>query len=312
MKVSGSTYYCIIFLVMFSAGITRAQQQPMYTQYMFNGLVLNPAYAGSAETFTATALFRKQWVGMTGAPETQTFSAHSPVDDLVNRRRPGSPVSLGVTVFHDRIAITGQTGLLAAYAYRVRTGRNASLSLGLQGGFSHYRIQYSDLELDDPSFSTGDVMEWQPEFGAGVYFKTTRFYAGMSLPQMLRPAIERNNTNISLAPHLFISTGYVFDAGRDVKIKPNALLKTSKGAFQLDLNCNVFLKEIINFGVSWRSEESVSSLVQLQVNPRFAVGYAYDLGYGSEFSRLSNGSHEMMVSYRVPKKNVRTINPRFF
>src|SRR5687768_15847649 len=104
MKESGSIYYGIIFLVIFSAGITHAQQQPMYTQYMFNGLVINPAYAGSAETFTATALFRKQWVGMTGAPETQTFSAHSPVDDVVNRRRPGSPVSLGVTVFHDRIA----------------------------------------------------------------------------------------------------------------------------------------------------------------------------------------------------------------
>lgn len=312
MKVRVSTYYCIIFLLILSAGLCHAQQQPMYTQYMFNGLVLNPAYAGSAETFTATALFRKQWVGMTGAPETQTFSAHSPVDDLVNRRRPGSPVSLGVTVFHDRIAITGQTGLLAAYAYRLRTGRNSTLSLGLQGGFSHYRIQYSDLELDDPSFSTGDVIEWQPEFGAGVYFKTARFYAGMSLPQMLRPAIERDKTNISLAPHLFLSTGYVFDAGPDVKIKPNALVKTSKGAIQFDLNCNVFLKEIINFGVSWRSEESVSSLVQLQLNPRFAVGYAYDLGYGSEFSRLSNGSHEMMVSYRVPKKNIRTINPRFF
>lgn len=302
-----------MILAVFTAMVCHGQQQPMYTQYMFNGLVINPAYAGAQQTFTATALYRKQWVGMQGAPETQTFSAHSPVDDLRNNRRSRSPVSLGLTIYHDRVAITGQTGLLAAYAYRISTGRNSSVSFGIQGGFSLFRIQYSELELDDPSFSSGDILEWKPDVGAGVYYQTPRFYAGISAPQMIRPVTEGQNSSITAQPHMFVTAGYVFDANRTVKIKPSLLLKNaSGGVYQLDVNCNVFLNEVLNLGLSWRSSESVSSLVHFQLNPRFALGYAYDFGYGSEFSRLSSGSHEFMVNYRVPKKNIRTINPRFF
>lgn len=312
MRLKGFKYCSIIILVVFSTGVCYAQQQPMYTQYMFNGLVLNPAYAGAQETFSATAIMRKQWVGMEGAPETQTFSAHSPLDDLRSRRRPGSPVSLGLTVFHDQIAITAQTGLLAAYAYKIATGRRSSLSFGLQGGFSQYRVRYSELELDDPSFSSGDVLQWQPEFGAGLYYRANRFYAGASLPQMLRARVHGNNSSLSLSPHLFLASGYVFDVSEAVKVKPNVLLKYTGSIYQVDVNCNVFFNEILNLGVSWRSSESVSTLAQLQIHPRFAVGYAYDIGIGSEFSMMSSGSHELMLGYRVPKKKIRTINPRYF
>src|SRR5688500_16797755 len=145
--------YGFIPLMVFTAVLCRGQQQPMFTQYMFNGLVLNPAYAGAQESFTATAILRKQWVGIEDAPQTQTFSAHSPLDDLRKIKGSGSPVSLGLTIFHDNIAITGQTGLLASYAYRLRFVNNASLSFGLQAGFSQFSIRYSELGLDDPSFS---------------------------------------------------------------------------------------------------------------------------------------------------------------
>lgn len=297
-----------------SAMVSRAQQQPMYTQYMFNGLVLNPAYAGAQETFSATALARKQWVGMDGAPQTLTFSAHSPLDNLRtgSRKRPGSPVSVGVTLFCDRIAVTGQTGLIGTYAYKIAIGRLSSLSLGLQGGFSHYRIAYSELSLDDPAFALGDIVSWQPEFGAGVYYRGERLYAGLSAPQMLRPLIEVDNKTTSISPHFFLTTGYVFDISRSVKLKPNLLLKHSDKIYQLDLNCNVFLNEILNLGISWRSAESLSSLVQVQFNSHLGLGYAYDFGYGSEISRISSGSHEFMINYTVPRKNIRTINPRFF
>ena len=305
--------YSLIVLVVFSAVLSHAQQQPMYTQYMFNGLVLNPAYAGSHETFTATAMLRKQWVGIEGAPETQTFSAHSPLDGLKNRRRPGSPVSLGLILFHDRVAITDQTGLLASYAYRLLLKNGSSLSFGLQGGFSQLRIRYSELELDDPAFSGGDITQWQPDFGAGIYYQSERFYAGLSSPQMLHSKSYVNGTTLSMAPHYFLSTGYVFDATTTVKIKPSILIKSLSGAvFQYDLNCNIFLNEVLNLGISWRSFESVGTMIQFQFHTRFSLGYAYDIPYGSEVSAMSSGSHEIMVNYRVPKKKVRIINPRFF
>lgn len=305
--------YGLVPLMVLTAVLCRGQQQPMFTQYMFSGLVLNPAYAGSQETFTATAILRKQWVGIEGAPQTQVFAAHSPLDDLRKIKGSGSPVSLGLTIFHDNIAITGQTGLLASYAYRIKFPDNTSLSFGLQAGFSQFRIRYSELGLDDPSFSMGNITEWQPDFGAGVYYQTSRFYSGFSAPQMLRPKNTLTHSSITLSPHYFLSMGYIFDINRNLKLKPNVLVKNFSGdLFQLDLNCNLFLKEILNLGLSWRSFESISTLLQFQVHQRFALGYAYDIPYGKEFSSISNGSHEIMVNYRVPKKKFRTVNPRFF
>lgn len=303
----------MFFLMVSTSAVCRAQQQPMFTQYMFNGLVINPAYAGSQETVTATAVMRKQWAGMEGAPETQTFSAHSPLDDLRNTKRPGSPVSLGVTVFRDQIAITGHLGLLTSYAYRIRFLNQSSLSFGLQGGISQYALRYSQLALNDPSFAIGDVREWQPEFGAGVYYKSNRFYSGISVPQMLRPRSFETIPGFAVDPHFFFTAGYLFDVNTTIKVKPSMLVKNYKGRLgQIDVNCNVFLNEVINVGLSWRSRESISALFQLQINPQFAFGYAYDHPYGGDFARLSNGSHEMMLNYRVPKKKITAINPRFF
>lgn len=307
-----SVKYCFFSVVVFLSVSGYGQQQPLFTQYMFNGLVLNPAYAGAQETFTATAVLRKQWAGIADAPETQTFAAHSPFDNLRTGKRPGSPVSLGLVVFHDRVAITGQTGLLASYAYRIRISADASLSFGLQGGFNHFRMRYSELELDDPSFSQGDISALTPDFGAGLYYQASRFYAGLSAPQMLRPKTDQTHSSLSLAASYFLTTGFVFDITHAVKIKPNVLIRSFASNLQLDINCNLFLNEILNLGVSWRSFESVGTLMQFQFHPRFAFGYAYDIPFGSEFSRLSNGSHEILVNYRVPRKKIRTINPRFF
>ena len=311
--VQNLSKYCILYGVICFPFFCYGQQQPVFTQYMFNGLVLNPAYAGAHETFTATAVFRKQWIGISDAPQTQTFSAHSPLDDLRSRRRSGSPVSVGLMVFNDRVAITGQTGLLASYAYRIQLSRNTRLSFGLQGGFNHFRIRYSELGLDDPSFSQGDITDLKPDFGAGMYYQSTRFYAGISAPQMLRPDIDRTQSSLSLAPHYFLTTGFIIDVGSAAKIKPNILIRSFAGDLvQLDVNCNLFLNEILNLGVSWRSLESVGALMQVQFHSRFAFGYSYDIPYGSEFSRLSNGSHEILLNYSVPKKKFKTINPRFF
>jgi type IX secretion system PorP/SprF family membrane protein len=305
-------YFLTIAALMLTVAV-HGQQQAMFTQYMFNGLVINPAYAGSQETFTAAALFRKQWVGITDAPETQTFSAHSPLDKLRYRKRPGSKVSLGITLFNDRVAITNQTGVFAAYAYRLRLANNASFAMGLQAGFSQMRIKYSALELDDPSFLTGDIAEWVPNFGAGVYYNTQRFYTGLSAPHLVHKSWDQQTTSVALIPQYFLTMGYVLDLSSQMKLKPNILVKRMKGhPVQLDVNCNLFLSPVIELGVSWRSLESISSMLRLQVHSRFAFGYAYDMPSGSELSRLSNGSHEMMITYRSPVKKLKTVNPRYF
>ncbi len=305
--------YCLLKAIVFITVLGHAQQQPMYTQYMFNGLVLNPAYAGSQETFTATALFRTQWAGIEDSPQTQTVSAHSPLDKLRNKRRPDSKVSVGLTLFNDRIAITDQTGMMASYAYRLTLKSNVSLSLGLQAGFSQFRIRYSQLMLDDPSFSKGDITEWKPDFGAGVYFQAERFSAGFSSPQMVRPTIGQYETSLQVVPHYFLTLGYIFNIGYAAKLKPNVLVKSVQGNhLQLDLNCNFFLNEVVSLGISWRSLESIGTLIQIQIHKRFAIGYAFDVPYRNELSKIANGSHEFMVNYHVPNKKKRTINPRFF
>ena len=152
-----------------------AQQQVMFTQYMFNGLVLNPAYAGSHETVSATALYRQQWTGLDGAPSTQTFSVHSPVK---NER-----VGLGLFIIRDKIAITEQLGSYLAYSYRIPLG-NGKLSFGIQGGVNTYQVDYTQINVDRNAFNRGDLRELHPNAGAGIYYYTDRFYLGGSSPQL--------------------------------------------------------------------------------------------------------------------------------
>jgi type IX secretion system PorP/SprF family membrane protein len=305
--------YSLLCLAIMLAKACLAQQQAMYTQYMFNGLAINPAYAGSQGSFAATAAFRKQWVGISDAPQTQTFSAHSPLDRLRYRKRPGSKVSLGLVIFNDRVAITNQTGVFGVYAYRLRLINKAYLSMGIQGGISQMRITYSELSLDDPSFLIGDITDWAPNFGGGLYYHTQRFYAGFSLPHILYKTRDQIRSSTSMQPQWFLAMGYVFDLPSPLKVKPNLLIKSMKGnPVQFDLNCNLFLSERAELGISWRSFESFSSMIRFSINSRFTLGYAYDMPSGSELSRQSNGSHEMMLSYRTPLKRVSTVSPRYF
>jgi type IX secretion system PorP/SprF family membrane protein len=303
----------LIVTAMTIANLCSAQQQPMYTQYMFNGLAINPAYAGAHESFEANALYRKQWVGIDDAPQTQSFSMHTPLDRFRTRKRPGSKVSIGMMVFNDRIAITNQNGFFGVYAYRLSLSNRATLSLGIQAGVSQMQIKYSALALDDPSFSIGDIMEWVPNFGGGLFYATKQFYAGLSTPHILQRRWDDIGAKTAIQPQWFLSTGYVIPLQQSMKLKPNLLVKSIKGnPAQLDLNCNLFLSDAVEAGVSWRSFESFAGMVRIAMNRSFTVGYAYDIPSGSDLSTRSNGSHEFMVSYHQPLKKVRGVNPRYF
>lgn len=302
-KAIRATVFCA---TMFAFHGSFGQQQAMFTQYMFNGLAINPAYAGSHRTLSVTALARLQWTGVDGAPTTQTLSAHGP---LGNRR-----VGVGIQFLHDEIGITKQTGFYTAYSYRIPFQNGGQLSFGLQGGFSSYSARYSQISDTDPAFA-GDVKEILPNFGAGLFYHTKMFYAGFSAPQLIQSSLDKFNPDSDAKElrHYFFTTGYVLALDRDLMLKPSLLVKAVPGApVQLDLNVSLLMKEILWVGLSWRSFDSVDALFQLQLNERFQFGYAYDFATTSEMRSVNAGSHEIMLNYRVVKKRSRIKTPRYF
>ena len=284
-----------------------AQQQVMFTQYMFNGLAINPAYAGSHESLSLTALAREQWTGIEGAPSTQTFSAHTPLNQ--------GKIGVGLMVLHDQLGVSEQTGVFGSYAYRISFSDNKTLSMGLQAGFSHYDSRYSKVSPTDPTFANQDVSEIQPNFGFGLYYSTDRFYAGASVPQLSENIFDRNKrgSNLNLVRHYFIMSGYVVDLNESLMLKPNLLVKMVEGApVELDLNANLLIKKLIWLGVSWRSFDSVDALLQLQLTRQLQLGYAYDIATTTELNSINAGSHELMLNYRISLSKSKIITPRYF
>jgi type IX secretion system PorP/SprF family membrane protein len=287
------------------------QQQGMFTQYMFNGLAINPAYAGSQESLSLTALARQQWTGLQGAPSTQTFSAHSPIKN--------EKVALGALFVNDKIGVIKQTGFHAAYAYRIQT-RKATLSLGLQAGFTSYRAEFSPLFVQDPNdpyFNNNNVNEFLPNFGTGAYYYSDRFYLGFSVPQLINNSYKKENNNaftgVLQVRHYFLTGGYVFDFNPSLKLKPNVLLKAVEGApLAVDLNANLLLKEVVWLGLSYRSLQSLSVLLELQLTDQFRMGYAYDFATSASPNNLRYGSHELMLQYRFAYSKTKLITPRYF
>ena len=297
----------VLCVSMFSVTRTFAQQEAMFTQYMFNGLAINPAYAGSHRTLSVTALARIQWTGVEGAPATQTLSLHTP---LGNRR-----VGLGVQIMHDEIGVTNQTGVYNAYSYRIPFQNGGQLYFGIQAGFSSYSARFSQVSDTDPTFAGADIREIQPNFGGGLFYHTASFYLGFSVPQLIQNTIDKHNpdSDSKLLRHYFFASGYVFSLDRNLKLKPNILVKAVAGApVQIDLNVSLLMNEILWAGLSWRSFDSIDALLQLQLTDKFQFGYAYDFATTSELRRINAGSHEIMINYRVIRKHSRIKTPRYF
>ncbi len=284
-----------------------AQQRMMFTQYMFNGLAINPAYAGSQESLDLTALAREQWIGLEGAPSSQTFSAHAP---LRNKK-----IALGFLLTRDQIGVSSQTGLYGIYAYRIKL-KEGTLSAGLQVGFDSYRTSLSQVlteVVNDQHFSRDDAQAFLPNVGTGVYYSTKRFYAGISAPYLLNnlyPGSEQSQAR--QFRHWFASAGYVLDLSRELKLKPNVLVKAVQGApVEIDINANLFIRELLGIGMSYRSFNALSWFIELQATPKFRIGYAYDMTV-SPLRQVNSGSHELMLNYRLSFQKSKIITPRYF
>lgn len=300
-------YIIALHLLLFVSSSIFAQQQATFSQYMFNGLAINPAYAGSQGALNATVLSRFQNVGLPGAPNTQSLAVHTP---LTNDR-----VAVGLLVVHDKLSVIGQTGVNAIYAYRIPTLSGGSFSMGIQAGFSSYRADYSSLDLyqSDAIFSQ-DVRQTRPNVGAGIYYSTKMWYAGLSMPHMANNIFQRGNNfqTVYQSVPLIVSGGYVYEINRMMKIMPNFLFKyVDKRAVELDINANLLFDDVLWVGVSYKFSNALNWLLQVQVTDQLRFGYSYSFTTGP-IRHAELGSHEAMVSYRFRYFSKGIITPRYF
>jgi len=277
------------------------QSEATYSQYMFNGLAINPAYAGSHESLDLTVLSRFQSMGIEGAPVTQTFTGHTAI---VDRR-----IGLGFLLINDKIGVTQQTGFYLSYAYKIRFDRS-TLSLGLQAGGTMVDAKYSQLLIRQPGDPVlgDDIQGFKPNFGAGIYYSSEYFYAGISMPQMIN-AGEKAITQ--LQPLIFTS-GIVFTLNPVLKLKPNILFKVvDQVPVEFNFNMNLLIHEVVWFGVSYSPSNAAIVLLELQLTDKLRFGYAYDFGI-NDLSKANTGSHEFMLNYQLRKNKKGVVNPRYF
>lgn len=292
-----------------------AQQQVMFTQYMFNATAINPAAVGSHETLSLTALAREQWVGIDGAPSTQTLAIHAPIEE--NR------IAAGLLFMKDKIGVSSQTAVFLAGAYRIKFSNKSTLSMGLQFGFSNYQSELLALnpnnDLADASISSNNTSSFLPNVGAGLYYYTNRLYVGISAPLLFNNFIEDGFGDIDLdrnrpdiERHYFGTAGYVFDLSPNLKLRPSMLVKMVEGApVEFDFNANFLIDKVFWIGASYRSFDSVSALLEIQVSDALRIGYAYDFTV-SDLGQFNTGSHELMLNYRFSFNKDRIITPRYF
>lgn len=306
----------LMFIGILSLGMN-AQQDAQYTQYMYNTLSVNPAYAGSRGQLSFAGLYRSQWVGLDGAPETFTLNLHSPIRN--------SRLGYGVSVVNDNIGdgVVQQTYLDAAISYTLEFARDAKLSFGLKAGGNMISLDFNGLRNFDQEVVNQNNIDnkFTPNFGLGIYYHTDTFYAGLSAPNILETEYfdndnSDNSVNFLSAQRInfYFITGYVFDLGPDLKFKPALLTKAVGGApLQVDLSASFLFADRFSFGAAYRWDAAVSGLVGFQLTEQLMVGLAYDretteLG-GTQFN---DGSFEIFLRLELLKSFQRTVSPRFF
>ncbi len=317
----------VLLALMAGGSQVQAQQEKMFSQYMFNMLALNPAYAGSRDVLSATAVYRNQWAGVEGAPKTTSFTIDAPV----NKERVG----LGLQVFNDQLGNESYTGAFATYSFRIKVGERSTLALGIQGGAASFRWNLTDVQLapgggvNDPAFAN-NVSKILPNFGTGIYLSNDRGYIGVSAPYLL----ENNLTEFDSGTyrgkqrrHFYMMSGLVLGKNA-VKFKPSMLVKYVAGApLGIDGNLNVWFNDRVAIGTSYRFQQflaynlnnyqsdAIIAMVELQLSSQFRFGYSYDhtmngLNGGQKFLALP--THEIMVRYEFGSNKSKILTPRYF
>jgi type IX secretion system PorP/SprF family membrane protein len=301
-------------VLLFLSVVGYAQQDSQFTQYMYNTINVNPAYAGSRETMSMFALHRTQWVGLEGAPLTNTVSIHTPIN--------GSNIGIGMSIASDKIGPSEENNIAIDFSYTIPTSDRYKLSLGLKASANLLNIDFNKLnkyDKNDYSFDTNIDNKFSPNIGVGVYLHSDNTYIGLSAPNLLetkhfdRYASTGANSHVAKERiHYYLIAGHVFDLSDAVKFKPSVLTKLVQGApLQVDLSGNFLINKKFMAGVAYRWSAAVSAMVGFQISDSWFIGYGYDL----ETTKLSNynsGSHEIFLRYELFNKYDRIIAPRFF
>lgn len=288
---------CILQFSAFSFKLS-AQQLPLYSQYMFNTLEINPAYAGFKESMQFTSIFRKQFNGIKDAPQTAQLSFDMPIGT--------TQLGVGLKLVDDKISVSRTTGAQGSMSYHI-DGDNSRLSFGLQVGALNYKANMADLNVThagDPIFAQ-DVNTLVANFGTGIFYNTDKFYAGVSVPNIVRTHLRETNIaldsyDVKQSPHFYINAGMLFTLNDNFVLKPSFLLRGVKGIpLNYDINANVFFRELVSMGISYRSHSAVVGLMDVRVIPELRLGYAYDYNVG-RLSAFAKGTHEIILRYHIP------------
>ena len=287
----------------------------MYTHYMFNTLSINPAYAGSRDALTLTALHRSQWINFKGAPMTQTLTLHSPI--------AGKNIGLGLSLSNDKIGVVNNTAAFFSFAYKIHLSPKAKLSLGASGGVNLLQANLSSLSLDnqnDPAFQSNIKNKSLGNFGFGMYYSRARFYTGISVPNLVQNNYDGSSLYNGTATtgierrHYFFIAGALIKLGDFLSFKPTTLVKMTEAApVQLDFTATFIFHEHFSLGGMYRTGDAVGILLGMNVNPLFYLGYSYDWSFGNRTFTYNSGSHELVLRYDFIHTSKRQIHsPRYF
>ncbi|MBD2699173.1 type IX secretion system membrane protein PorP/SprF [Spirosoma sp. BT702] len=301
----------------------RAQQDKMFSQYMFNMLALNPAYAGSRDVLSMSALYRNQWTGVQGAPQTATFTMDMPL----NQERIG----VGLQLYGDKAGVIQEAGAFASYAFRMKVGAKSTLGLGLQAGASSYQANLADVRtapdgssLNDPAFAS-NISKVLPNFGTGIYLSNDRSYLSISVPRLIKNKLSEYNSGDYRSVqrrHAYLAAGFVVGLSPSIKMKPSMLLKYSEGApFGFDGNINFWFADRVALGASVRrnqfstwsrnTTDAIVGMLEVQLTDQFRFGYSYDRTMNN-FQSVAPSSHEIMIRYEFGFGKNHVLTPRYF
>lgn len=287
-----------------------SQQDSQFTQYMYNTITINPAYAGSRNVLSIFGLHREQWIGLDGAPKTNVISMNTPIKN--------TNVGVGVSIINDKIGPSDENAIAADISYTIKTSEDYKLAFGIKGTANLLNIDFTKLSIYNPNddlASQNVVNRFTPNIGAGLFLFSNKNYFGLSIPNMLETEHFDSQTVAKVASekaHIYFIAGRVFDINSDIKFRPSLLTKLVKGApLQVDLSGNFIYQKKFTLGVAYRWDAAVSALAGFQVNDSWFIGYSYDKDI-TKIAGYTSGSHEIFLRYELFKDLGKAISPRFF
>lgn len=298
----------LIFALAVSCYVGFAQQDAQYTQYMYNTINVNPAYAGSRGVMSIFGLHRTQWVGLEGAPVTNAFSVNTPIKY--------SNLGLGISVINDKIGASDNNTLSADLSYTIKTNEETKLSFGLKASGNLFNIDVTKLTYEhqaDPNLQSFSN-EFSPNFGAGVYLHSNKYYFGFSVPNILQDTKYNDNDYATYKErtNYYLIGGYVFDISPNVKFKPAFLTKVVTGSpLQVDVSGNFLFFEKLILGGAYRWDAAASAMAGFQITDGLLVGYSYDMDT-TNLQHYNKGSHEVFLRFELYSKIKKMVSPRFF